>query len=168
MATLTDKTYLIGKLSIPHLSVSEGVDASLSNASTVDRAFTIYEPEFLKKLLGDAYADYIDNKTSPEWVAFENKVKDDTLKISPIANYVFFKVYPDIIETNTGVGTTHAKHENSYDVTDTRLVNVWNDMVSQLMADDGVLDYLSTTIFTGDYTYPDWSDIATSINIFGI
>lgn len=161
---IIDKTYFTGKLSIPHLSTSEGVDASLSSLSDLERYIDIYEPKFLKELLGDAYSDYEENKTSEKWVAFENLLKSET-KVSPIANYVFFYFYPDMIQSNTGVGTVRAAHENSIDVTDNRLVHVWNDMVNQL---EDVFDYLSDTIFVGDYTFPDWSNLTSSINIYGI
>lgn len=161
----TDKTYFIGKLSIPHLTVSEGVDSSLSNSDALTRYISIYEPEFLKKLLGDAYSDYIANPT--DWTEFDALIVDNTLKVSPIANYVFFKCYPDIVQNNTGIGTVQGKPENSYLITDQRLVDVWNDMIAQLYKEDGVLDHLTTTVFDGTYDFPDWTDF-TTINIFGL
>lgn len=164
---LIDKTYFVGKLSIPHLSISEGVNSSLSNLADLERYISIYEPEFLEKLLGEAYPDYVANPTETEWTDFIALIRNTTTLVSPIANYVFFKSYPDIVEKNTGIGTVQAVSENSVLVTDSRLINVWNDMIHQLYKTDGVLDYLSTTIFDGDYASPDWSNF-TTINQFGI
>ncbi len=157
---LIDETYFVGKLSVPHLQATEGVDSSLSSLADLERYISIYEPKFLKELLGDLYDTYIEDKELPEWVAFENLVRNDTLKLSPIANYVFFYFYPDMVQSNTGTGTIRAAHENSIDMTDSRLVSVWNEMGVLL---EDVFEYLYST-FTG---LPEWDNFRT-INIYGL
>jgi len=167
---LIDKTYFVGLLSIPNLTTAEGVDAGLENSTELTRYISIYEPGFMQMILGDLYVEYVAHKAEAIWTTIEGKLKDATLFRSPLANYVFFNYYPDLCERNTGVGTMATKQENSELVTRTRLVRVWNDMVSQLWVDDGVLDYLyenRSAYETSEYSLPSWDDIRP-INIFGL
>ena len=90
----------------------------------------IYEPIFLRNLLGEALAATVEQ--NPEVVAL---LRNETTKTSPIANYVYFYW----LRTHTTVGTPAGEKVQRGEYSDEaspriRAVEVWNDMVRQCCA----------------------------------
>ena len=87
----------------------------------------IYEPRFLRNLLGEALAETAEE--NPQIVAL---LRNEAVKTSPIANYVYFYW----LRTHTTVGTPAGEKVQRGEYSDEaspriRAIEVWNDMVRQ-------------------------------------
>ena len=118
---ILDKTYFSKRpIKVPQSeSLGNGVSSkiSTSDAAIIDECINLYEPKFLINLLGyDVANEFIEAyKASiltenpidlePKWVALKNKLYNITEKTSPAANYVFFFICDEIIQTTTRVGS---------------------------------------------------------------
>lgn len=165
----TQEYFQHGKTQVPNLTTFVGGVSDTSNNEELGRYITRYETQFLKRLLGSLYADYVANPTAERWVTLNGLLWDSTLLLSPVANYIFWHYYKDYTHENTGVGTVESKAENASLTTDARLCEVWNEMVSMMYNGvDGVLDYM----MENEGTYPvegyDWTDFISPVNIYGL
>lgn len=151
---MIDLTYFVSPIDIPNLTTEIGGVTDTSNTTALTRAISIYQAEFMRLLLGDLYPDFVLNEDG-KWDDLKAKLVDEDLKVSPIANYVFFKYYPQLTTPNTGVGVAYNKTENQGIDNRKRLTDVWNDMVLYLERYDGVMDYL----------YDNRADLETDVSL---
>ena len=169
-----DSTYFdSGIMLVPNQTSIVGGVTLTSNKDELNKYIARYGVAFMKRLLGSLYEDYTENPTSEKWVALNAKLFDTTLKISPIANYVFFFYYNQSTRRNTGAGVTVQKVENAVTVTNGRLCEVWNEMVSMMTNGvDGVLDWLSESAqvetYQFDHTTTKWNEFTSYMNELGI
>ncbi len=161
---MIDSTYFVSPIDIPNLTTEIGGVTDTSNLAALTRAISIYQAEFMRLLLGDLYPDFVSDEDG-KWDDLKAKLVDSDLKVSPIANYVFFKYYPQLTTPNTGVGVAYNKTENQGIDNRKRLTDVWNDMVLYLERCDGVLDYLydhrsdlETDLLLPDYLFFPYKD----------
>jgi hypothetical protein len=148
-----DYTYFQkGPIAIPNLG-TDGV--KLANKNDLDTYITIYEEEYLRRLLGDdLYVAYIAGiavvTPAARWTALRSQLLDSSNKISPIASYVWFMYKQDTQVVTTGSGdkkTANAGMEGSFN--DKKAINVFN----KLVADSGdIYDWLEDNAAT----YPEW------------
>ncbi len=159
---IIDESYFRGEITIAQLSQA----TVLSN---LDTFISKYEPRFLKQLLGlsfyNAFIDGIDpisgaqqrwldllngveyeyNDRLYEWVGFQN-----TDKLSPIANFVYYQFTTKQVQWTVGTGEVKPKNENSTMVSATpKLVRAWNEMVEW---NHSLLQYLDAH----KAEYPEW------------
>ncbi len=94
---------------------------------SVNSYIAIYEPRFLRNLLGEVLAATAEKNS--QIVAL---LRNETAKTSPIANYVYFYW----LRTHTTVGTPAGEKVQRGEYSDEaspriRAVELWNDMVRQ-------------------------------------
>ena len=88
-----------------------------------------YESEYLCKLLGEElYNNFLAHREEDAWKEFEGMVADDSAKISPIANYVYFFLVRDSHATATINGVKKDGDDNLVSP-QRKMVRAWNDMV---------------------------------------
>lgn len=128
--SLIDKSYFTKELHIGDLSNTlDGTPAML------DAYIVRYEKEYLIKLLGkELYNEFMagleEDPVLQKWIDLQNEIVDADLKISPIANYVYFNWQERNYTKNVGIGQVKNKAENAtvvrpYDAQ----VKAWNEMV---------------------------------------
>jgi hypothetical protein len=156
MANHIDTTYFVsGQTAIPNVASTATAGAAI--AVTVTRYITMYEPDFIKKLLGDdLYADYVATPTDAKWNAFKALLYNATTKISPIANYVWY-----IYQEQNQVMMTGGGDKKSGDATMTpevnvaKMIGVWDSM-RKMVAD--IVDYFDANTAT----FPLWDGGASA------
>jgi len=141
--TLIDKTYFIGEINIAQLS-QPAVQQSL--AVFINKR----EPEYLEKALGYAFATefaaglaveepaqkWIDLRDGVEyinecghtkkWKGFTNSIKQ-----SPIANYIYYWHMRDNVTFTAGTGEKEGKADNASNATpNIKMFRAWNEMVT--------------------------------------
>ena len=145
MENQIDTSYFWGKLSLPYVTLKG--TTSLISGTVIDkeqleleRYIVIYQKEFLTALFG--------SEVIPATV--ESYLKNDSLKTSPIANYVFCKVLPNYQSRSTASG----EKNNNEDYAG-KYFAVWNEMAKQCRKIREVLynaDYTNETKYPTDYT----------------
>lgn len=130
-----DKTYFYGILEVPNLTSEMGVRTTVNNLVALNSAITRYTKEFLQFVLGDNYDTLKDDE------GLQEHLYNDEMKTSPVANYVFYRFYPQLSVKNTNVGTMLSKSENGENVSLSRLAQVWNEMCIMM---EPVYEYLCT------------------------
>lgn len=144
--SIIDKTYLTRSLSVGQLS-GKGV------SQTIDEYIALYEPKYLLDVLGgDLYAEYITNPDDPKFDLLKPQTTpivykltcscsscaigglwyglSNDLKVSPIANLVYYHYTKDKNENMMGVGNVASIAESSYRMSPARKMEVaWNQMV---------------------------------------
>ncbi len=146
--------------------------AGTSKSADIASFIARYEPEYLRKLLGNDLYDYmVAHPTEPRIVALIAKLRDDTAKISPIANYIAYKYLAEnqVMQTEGGdkestpSGLTSASNNTKY-------VQMWNWMVKESIS---ITDWIEENAST----YPEYSagerecdeyEIYQYINFLGI
>lgn len=170
--------YMRGGLNLPQTANAQG-------QALITQFITQYENEMLQKALGyelakgfvanitdntDKWKNLRDgveftgsNSRMTKWVGF----KDETNKISPIANYVYYKMLDDGVIDLATIGAVVPKGENA-DRTYPMLKQkeAWNRMVDMLRILHDYLRLNRTTYPEFDYYRP--CGITTKINQFGI
>jgi hypothetical protein len=154
--SLIDKTYfLLPPNEIPMTDASNGYSAELTASETlrINNTITRYEDKFFRKLMSKAlYAEYLASLTTPveKWTTFVSKLRDESVKRSPIANYTFCGwLVENQSKLNNRATATKEKSQNSTVVDLYPLYKAsWDDMVRQmevfsdwLVEDDLYLDY---------------------------
>jgi len=135
--SLIDETYFANEpILIPGLSSpSNGYSGELTDGriNNVTRAITRFEPMFLKSLLGvDAYEEFLESESDAKWDDLKAALRDETNKISPIANYVFYNYHLENFVQRGDTGDYIPKADNMNLVTPAyKLSAAWNDMVEQ-------------------------------------
>lgn len=178
MANVITYEYFRGSLNLPQTISAEG-------QGLLTQFITQYEDELLEKALGrELGLAFKANLASadPIWVALRDGVnftnsrgqldrwvgfKDDTNKLSPIANYVFYKFVEDGITQAATSGVVITKAENADPVyPQLKLQEAWNRMAEMLRK---LHDYL--LLNREDYpafNYYRRNDVTKKLNQFGI
>lgn len=176
--TLIDTSYFIRELYIPNLlGSSEGDHMSNSlhatNQTSVEEFIDKYEYEFLIKLLGKEFADYILAKRSEEeFATLLSLIVNNERKISPIANYVFVmwsinnKTH-ETLSAGTIVGTTNYSKSVLEPIKERA---AWNDMVGYV---EIIREYLHKNRplyleYLGDELGQDIASLCRTWNSFGL
>lgn len=132
---IINETFFQGPIKIDGLLSGTGTPAETKNAITAgfNRYVEEYEPEYLKKLLGDkmsrSFTDYIYNRTEStppieKWDdLYDELVKGD---YSPIAEYIYFFYSREQKATATPLGTT--EHQNKPANPSGKMIGAWNRM----------------------------------------
>lgn len=178
---LIDATYFIGQLNIAQVdqeTVRENLDVFI----------TKYEAKFLTQLLGktlyDAFLIGLDDPQPDQiWTDLKGMLVDDTLKVSPIANYVYYFYSEDNATQTTGVSEVLAKAENaSYYTPIRKMMRAWNEMVVRVRElrqwlTDNLVTYPDLVIYSPfsnhwngyyDYAMCDFPEIVVFKNRLGI
>ncbi len=127
MANIIDSTYFTRELHLANKGQSEVV-------TEIAAYIAKYEPDYLDELLGPTLAsEFIAGLAvgAPEakWTDLRDKLANATLKISPIANYVYTFIQQAKTTTTAGTSETKAKNENSYPASSVdKEVRAWNEM----------------------------------------
>lgn len=178
MANIITYQYMIGALSLPHTINAEG-------QALVTQFITQYEFEFLEKVLGYELAKgLVDNIASAadKWknlrdgIEFTNNMnrldrwvgfKNETTFISPIANYIFYKMVKDGVTSLAGIGAIQPKSENAERVyPQLKLNEAWNKMVMMIRPLHEFLRKDPTTY--PEFVYYRPCGMTKKINQFGI
>jgi len=109
-----DSSYFVGEISIPNTIGSDAVVTA--TLAKLNRLISIYEKDYLIKLLGQTlYDEFIAALLVPDaWAtALLNELRDDTLKLSPIAQYVYYFWLRDSVTYVTSNGQVEGKNENA-------------------------------------------------------
>lgn len=149
--------YFVGEISIPNISGTTIIDQA--NLKNLQISIAIYEPLFLKDLLGEdlytAYAAGIAEVTpDAKWTTLNNKIyyTDAALTalstgISPVANYIYFQFHRNNASVTLQNSEVKPGHQN-FTVTSPaqKMVSAWNNMVRlcdeiQEFIEDNITDY---------------------------
>ena len=131
MTNLIDADFFWGGLKIDSLFRTEVgnilSEAGQNQKSNIDKYIAKYQIDFLKALLGENYKQIFEehkNEILP-------LIVDDTLKVSPIANYVYYFYQWDNQIRMTPAGAKKLTANNSVLRSgNDKMVKAWNDMVS--------------------------------------
>ena len=171
---ITQDFFKSGKLCVPNTVSETGGYEDNDRGTELEAYITKYEKDFFKRLLGSKYSEYAADKTAEErdtkWVALETKLLTDTNE-SPIANYIFWHYYSESTRRNTETGTVVPTSDTQNYVTNSRLCEVWNDMVQLMYSDyDCILEWVTERqdTYNLDYSTVDWYNFTHTINTLGI
>ncbi len=131
---IIDDTYYVGELTIAQLSDEVVADNFNSMAKKLERKY--FEKMFGLSIADDFLIGIEQNPIEQKWEDLLNGVsgkwrgfKND-LKISPLANYVYFYYNFDLYSFSVGTGEVIPENENSRRYFNySKLCKVWNDMV---------------------------------------
>lgn len=130
MANLIDSSYFVGELLIPNTTGNH--PAQTVNTTELDRFILLYEREYLIKLLGKTlYDEFIAHPTDSWVVDLTSQLRDSTLKISPIACYIWYWWKCHNTTQTTAQGEAIANNENASMTSPMqRLMKAYNDCVN--------------------------------------
>ena len=158
---LINEEYFKGEIVIPNLnSVGNGISSQIasSNLELLLSFIDKYEKRFLVSLLGRCCADEFykeieKGELSGKWLDLKNKLVDETLKISPIANYVYYWYRRNDVSITTGIGGMETDSDNSVRVSSAlKMCRAWNEMVEWVidtrvwMKSSGNFNYLNIDV----------------------
>lgn len=157
---MIDCTYFEGILSIG-LSVGTGATpVQIAERERITYFIEVYEKEYLEKVLGSLYNDFMNYLESQENDSIFDKVKAImTEQYSPIAGYVYFKYLTLGNYHITRMGAVASAEEKAVSPAINQ-VRVWNDMVDRNNAIRSLLQ--------GKKGYSTTDAMFTKINDLGI
>ena len=196
MANFIDNTYFTGPLLLAQKAVPEV-------AATITAYVNQFEPEYLKKVLGYSFwkqfmAGLEDDPVAQKWIDLRDGSEftlpngtltkwngfvagSDAVKLSPIANYVYWQFRMNTSTLTTGTGETVAQNENSLQISPGRkMCDTWNAMVVQNVTlwmflyvnreEYGLEDSDFLTWCGDSYALRDcaWGDMAYKVNDFDL
>lgn len=172
---ITKDYFLNNPLFIPQGRPNNGVSADIysTDIKELERAISLYEREYMIYLLGsELYSEYLsdmaDTEKALKWADFNTKLNDSTLKVSPIANYIYCKYVEDnSMQYNGRVFTTEKKENQDVIGMEKKLIKEWNrcvEMTSNFI-DWLVLNPVETTAEI-DTSY--WDTLTDYKNYFGV
>ena len=140
---IIDVTYFINEIVIQDLETSgsqTGAGAMLAQGrnEAMNMFIAKYESEFLKKLLGKELADAFraglkEDPISEKWGKLKSLLIDEELKISPIANYVYYWYKRNASSTSTSLGEVKANQSYAINVSEAnKMVRAYNEMCDQI------------------------------------
>lgn len=138
------------------IGVSKNLDAK--RKSQLLHTIAVRELQFLKELLGkdlrDAFlAGLEEDPVEQKWTDLKNQLYNDTDKISPVANYVYY-FYLDPVKI-TDIGAVIPKSDGVMSVSPLiRQVEIWNDMADLNLDIVEWLDENSDVYEVNDIEYP--------------
>jgi hypothetical protein len=99
--------YFCGELLIPNLTGNSEANGAI--AEIVNRSIALYEPRFLRSVLGTLYDGFAADMTSVKSKAIIAHLYDEVNLISPVANFVYVNfrrdTMTDAVPTGEGVGS---------------------------------------------------------------
>ena len=115
MATLIDSTYFHTEVFIPNISDSNAVETA--RASELQRFIDRYELEYLDLVMGyDMRVEFLagleEDSILQKWNDLKAELIDDTLLLSPIADYVYFHYIRYNVTRTTSSGEVVALVDN--------------------------------------------------------
>ena len=169
---LINEKYFKGELVIPNLkSGGNGISSQIasSNLELLLSFIDKYERRFLVFLLGrdcadEFYKEIESGELSGKWLDLKNKLVDETLKLSPIANYVYYWYRRDNVSITTGVGEMETDSDNSVRVSPAlKMCRAWNEMV------EWVIDTREWMKSSGSFNYRNvGTNLLERINTFNL
>lgn len=169
---LINEEYFKGEIIIPNLnSVGNGISNQIagSNLELLKSFIGKYEKRFLVSLLGKDCADEFFRKIEKgelfgKWLDLKNRLVDETLKLSPIANYVYYWYRRNNVSITTGAGEMETDSDNSVRVSPAlKMCRAWNEMVKW------VVDTMEWMKSSGSFNYRNVDvNILTQINTFNL
>lgn len=94
----------------------------------IERYINIYEPKFLRAMIGNDYEALLAANED-----LKNSIFNEDSYISPAANYVYFKMWCDMVAENTMTGDKMITASGAtVAINQAKLTNVWNNMVSSI------------------------------------
>lgn len=173
--SLIDDTYFIREITIAQLGQFNG------NLKFLNLMIEKYEPKFLDEALGYGFSSVmLANQSQPRFVSLisgEDYTHDgilrkwiglanNTEKISPIANYVYWWCVKYNWEQQAGTGTVRPKNENSKVVApEYSMIKAWDEMVD-------MIHQMRCFIHANISDYPEYKSKAvrcfTKVNHYGI
>ena len=131
---IIDETYFNNEpCKIGGLIQSAGIpsDMGADNLNALRRAVYRFEPLYLELFFGtELYAEYVSTISDEKWAVLLNRMRDTTYKISPVANYVYYKYRPETVIKTSDSGDYVPKKDNMQTVSvNHKLIIAWNDMV---------------------------------------
>jgi hypothetical protein len=142
---LIDNTYFTGKIPLPGLemqvnSEATGMDKLVNDLTVNSLNLTQFirecRGEYLRLLLGGklsgSFTEHISSENPAEiWVNLRNRLVNDELKISPIANYVYFFIMRYGVTRTSVSGEKKDKSDYAGNASiKIKSVLAWNDMVN--------------------------------------
>ena len=128
------KSYFIGDIFIPNLSQLIASKPNNANVAELTDFIAIYEPKYLKLLLGEDLYDLFYTgigATSPEakWTALKTKLYPDYFT-TPAAYYVYFFLRRFQLSVTVLNGEVQPSFENTTPVSQNfKMIHAWNRMV---------------------------------------
>jgi len=171
-----DSTYFLqGLTEVANQTTFVGGKSSTTGLDSLSYFITRYQKDFMYKLLGKTLADeYLLDASPAKWVALDALLFDTTLKVSPVANYVFYYYQQSTWQKNAGVGSVIQTAENSVIDNVGRMCDVWNQMTDLLMPALRLIMSDLTTYPVNQSDDADWcifvnaSGRPTKLNRYGI
>jgi len=150
----------------PNITTEEG------NYTEVNEGINDYEPEICEMLMGkvlyDALITGLAVTPTPDtrWTALAAELRDSTAKTSPVASYIWFKLWERNGFANTRFGDI--VRGDTIEPNNAKACDIWNAAVKQYIV---FQDWLQTNIAT----YPEYDGVNVyyfssddNINVFGI
>lgn len=169
---LINEEYFKGEIVIPNLnSIGNGISSQIASSNLELLLFFIdkYEKRFLVSLLGrdradEFYKEIEKGELSGKWLDLKNRLVDETLKISPIANYVYYWYRRCNVSVTTDIGEMETDSDNSVRVSPAlKMCRAWNEMV------DWVIDIQKWMKTSGSFNYRDIDmNLLKRINTFNL
>lgn len=126
-----DSSYFVGEREVPNISGTH--PAATINLEVLNRVITVYERDYLVKLLGETlYDEFItDLGTSEAWATgLRDELRDSTLKTSPVADYCYYYWLRKTLSNTTSGGQTEQTSENSTAVSPMqKMAEAWNSCI---------------------------------------
>lgn len=158
--SLIDSTFFIRELTIAQLGQADG------NEALFNLMLEKYEPLFLRQALGYEFSQLmLNNQTEQRFVDllegaeytyksvkyYWQGLVNDTLKTSPIANFVFYWFVRSQYEQQVGAGTMKPLSENATIVApEYSMIFAWNEMVDYI-------HQMRNFLYVNSATYPEYS-----------
>ncbi|MDR0680852.1 MAG: hypothetical protein LBG15_03215 [Dysgonamonadaceae bacterium] len=135
---LIDSSYFIDEIALPGFkseSKYQTFDDITVNGMNLTRFISVHQKHFLHLLLGEKLANAFLREISAEspseiWTDIKNHLVDSELKISPIANYVYFFVMRYGVTYTSPSGEKKGKSDYAYNASPRdKCIFAWNAMV---------------------------------------
>lgn len=174
---IIDSTYFHTELLIPQLRTldSVGVEEVESSVTglTISNFISKYESKFLIKLMGKELTDAFTKglKADPVdeiWTHLKSLLVDEDLKISPIANYVYYWFKRNENSITTGLGEVKAEQSYAVNVSEAnKSVRAYNEMCDLINVFYSSIDWSIYKKYYGKMTGFDL-DLSKKINMFNL
>lgn len=113
---------------IDALTFDGASDSANEIKNDIESYIAIYEPEFLRAVLGDTYEAILQDDE-----ALKSELFNATDNVSPCASFVYYKYWSEQMAVNTMLGDKVISSTGSTAVVNiTKLVNVWNRMSDEV------------------------------------
>ena len=140
---LIDETYFVGELSLPNIrtsgaGASGGVAMAMQTVgeNNMDVFVDKYVIEYLVRLFGkeftQTFLDELAASPAQIWLDVEDQLvyMYGSYKVSPLANYVYFKLMADAATKTTQAGEADPKFDFAENASvRNKMITAWNDMV---------------------------------------